>query len=187
LAILDSVLGAGVRIVQLREKGKGKRELYELAKIFRDRTRAAGCLLIVNDHLDVAMAVDADGVHLGRSDLPVEAARRLAPEMIVGASSHSVAQALEAQAAGASYVNIGPIYPTGTKSTQIDALGPDIIADVRAAVSIPFSCMGGIKPDNLEPLLVAGARLVAVVTAVTAAPDVRAAASALRKAIVAKR
>ena len=115
LDVLGKTLAAGVRLVQLREKDMGGRELYERALAFRRETEAAGALLIINDRLDIALATGADGVHLGQDDLPVAAARRLAPDLIIGASTHSLEDALAAQEAGASYVNIGPIFPTQTK------------------------------------------------------------------------
>ncbi|MCC6159122.1 MAG: thiamine phosphate synthase [Deltaproteobacteria bacterium] len=185
-AVVDAALEAGVRMIQLREKRMTKRELTKLGEMCRAKTAAAGCLLIVNDHLDVALAIDADGVHLGHSDLPVEAARRIAPDFILGASSHHVDQAVEAERMGASYVNIGPIFPTKTKSSKV-ALGPRAVADVVAGVSIPVTCMGGIKLDNVDEVLIAGARIVSVVTAVTAATDIRTAVRELRDKILAAR
>ncbi len=130
LAVLDQVLAAGVGIVQLREKDLTGRGLYELAVAFRRRTEAGGALLIIDDRLDIALAAGADGVHLGQQDLPVAAARRIAPDLIIGASSHSLEEALAAQEAGAGYVNIGPIFPTATKPA-VSPLGPEAIAAHR--------------------------------------------------------
>lgn len=184
LAVLEQVLAAGVGIVQLREKECDDRGLFERALAFRELTRRAGALLIVDDRLDVALAADADGVHLGQRDLPVREARRLAPHLLIGASSHTPEQAWEAQDAGASYVNIGPIYPTLTKATGMPALGPAVLERTAPRLTIPFTVMGGIKADNLAALLGRGARHLAVVTAVTAADDVAGAARSLRRAIV---
>lgn len=183
LAVLDEVLAAGVGVVQLREKDVDDRELFERARAFRERTLRAGALLIIDDRLDVALAAGADGVHLGQRDLPVPEARRLAPDLLVGASSHTPEQAWAAEAAGASYVNIGPIYPTQTKATGMPALGPALLDRTVPRLTIPYTVMGGIKLHNLGPLLERGARHVAVVTAVTAADDVAGAARALRRAI----
>jgi thiamine-phosphate pyrophosphorylase len=185
--VLERVLDAGVRIVQLREKEMGDRELFERALVFREMTGRAGALLIVDDRLDVALAAGADGVHLGRQDLPVAAARTLAPELIVGASSHSPEQAAETQGEGASYVNIGPVFPTSTKETAGQALGPEAVARTAPFLCIPFTVMGGIKASNVEEVLRRGARHIAVVTAVTEAPDVKAAAGRLREIIAAGR
>ncbi len=140
-------------------------------------------ILIIDDRVDVALAVGADGVHLGQSDLPVKAARRIAPELIIGASSHHLNEALAAQAGGASYVNIGPIFPTDTKELAMAALGPGMIETIAPHLTVPFTTMGGIKADNIGQVLERGARHVAVVTAVTAADDIRAAALELREAI----
>jgi thiamine-phosphate pyrophosphorylase len=183
VAVLEACLKAGVKLVQLREKELEAGELFDLAMAFRDRTREAGALLIMNDRLDIALAADADGVHLGQRDLPVEAARQLAPELIVGASTHTLFQALAAQSSGASYVNLGPIYPTGTKTTPVQPLGPDAVTIIGPELRIPFTCMGGIKPHNMDELVQRGARHLAVVTAVTEAQDVEAAARELRARI----
>ena len=187
LDVLDACLAAGVRLVQLREKHLDDRALYETALIWRERTRAAGALMILDDRVDIALAVDADGVHLGQSDLPFAAARAIAPELILGVSTHDLEEALEAQNAGASYINIGPIFPTGTKDVPTGDVGPSMIGTIRPHLHIPFSCMGGIKAHNIDQVLAEGARIAAVVTAVTAAEDVGAAAAALREKILAGR
>lgn len=179
LDILEACLAAGVRLIQFREKSGPDRALFEKARAFRERTRAAGALLIIDDRLDLALAVEADGAHLGQEDLPLSVARRMAPQLILGASTHSLEEALEAQNAGADYVNIGPLFPTGTKAVPTGAVGPELIATVRPHLRVPFTCMGGIKPDNIHLPLAHGARICAVVTAVTAAPDPRAAAENL--------
>lgn len=183
LDVLDACLAAGVRLVQMREKDRSDLALYELGLAFRKRTRDAGALMIVDDRLDLALAVNADGVHLGQSDLPVGVARGLAPELVLGASSHSLEEALEAQNAGASYVNIGPVFDTQTKSVPTGTVGLGMIDAIRPHLRIPFTCMGGIKVDNIQQVTARGARRCAVVTAVTAAPDPRAAAEALRRAM----
>ena len=184
LEILEQCLAAGVSLIQLREKHMETRPLYELACAFRKKTREASALLIVDDRLDIALAVDADGVHLGQQDLPHEVARRLAPEMIIGASTHSLEQALAAQAAGASYVNIGPIFPTRTKEKTAAPLTPEAVRRIAPHLRIPFTCMGGITRDNIGELLDAGARHIAVVTAVTAAESPELAARDLRERIL---
>lgn len=183
LEVLDACLDAGVRLVQFREKDLEARELYEQALGFREHTRKAGALLIIDDRVDLALAVNADGVHLGRSDLPIEVARRIAPELILGASSHGPEQALAAQNAGASYVNIGPIYATQTKTNTAPPVGPEMIEQVAPLLRVPFTCMGGIKAHNVHALVSRGARHIAVVTAVTAAEDIGLAVQTLRAAI----
>lgn len=181
--ILDAVLDAGVRLVQFREKDLDGAELFRRAATFRERTAACNSLLIIDDRVDIALAVGADGVHLGQSDLPVYVVRTLAPELVVGASTHNLDEALAAQRDGASYVNIGPIFATQTKRVSSGAVGPGMIDEVRPHLHIPWTVMGGIKADNIGRVLERGARHVAVVTAVTEAPDPGKAACALREAI----
>lgn len=183
LTVLDQVLAAGVGIVQLREKDLTDRSLYELAVEFRRRTRAAGSLLIIDDRVDIALAAGADGVHLGQTDLPVAAARRIAPDLIIGASSHSLAEALAAQNDGAGYVNIGPIFSTPTKPAAVP-LGVEALQRIAPHLRIPWTTMGGLNQGNIAQVVARGARHPAVMSAVTAAADVSAAARALRETII---
>jgi len=181
--VLDACLEAGVRLIQFREKDSGGLDLYDKVRAFRERTRLAGALLIVDDRLDMALAAEADGVHLGQEDLPLEVARRVAPDLVLGASSHNLDEALAAQAAGASYINIGPIFPTQTKSVPTGDVGPEMIEYIAPHLTVPFTCMGGIKSHNIHEVVARGAQHVAVVTAVTTADDVAAAARELRAAM----
>ncbi len=185
--VLEAVLEAGVTLVQLREKHLDDRALYERAIDFRERTRQAGALLLIDDRVDVALVSGADGVHLGQSDLPMRAARSIAPDLILGASCHNLDEALAAQHDGASYVNIGPVFATQTKDVPTGVVGPGLIEQVAPHLSIPFTTMGGIKETNIAEVLRRGARHCAVVTAVTAADDPRAAAASLRAMIRAAR
>ncbi len=169
--IVRRALVGGVSLIQLREKEMPLCDYLELAREVRALTKPYGCLLIINDRVDVALAVDADGVHLGQDDLPIEAARTIAPELIIGASSHTIVEAQEAEAAGASYVNIGPIYPTKTKTWTEAFLGVEGITRIAPHVGIPFTVMGGIKRNHIAELCAAGARTIALVTAVTAASN----------------
>lgn len=183
LFILDRVIAGGAKIIQLREKALSKRAFFELAKAFRRRCSEAGILFMVNDHVDVALAAGADGVHLGQEDLPVAEARRLGPELLIGVSTHNREEALAAWRDGADYYNIGPIYPTRTKEGAPIFLGPDAVRAISRDIPLPFTVMGGIKMVNLHPLLATGARRIAVVTAVTQAPDPAAAVRELITAI----
>ena len=185
LDVLRAVLAAGVRLVQCREKDLHDIDYFRRAERFRELTAAADALLIVDDRVDIALAVGADGVHLGEFDLPVDAARRVAPELILGASAHSEDEALAAQVAGASYVNIGPVFPTQTKAVATGAVGLDMIDRVAPQLTVPWTTMGGIKAHNIGEVVARGARRVAVVTAVTEADDVEAATRTLRQAILA--
>lgn len=181
--VLEAVIRGGAKIIQLREKDYPARALYELALRFREVTARADVLLIINDRLDIALAVKADGVHLGQDDLPLIAARKLAPELLIGISTHSPEEALQAQADGADYINIGPIFPTKTKMGVGHALGPDAIALIQKNTEIPFTVMGGINESNIDQVIAKGARRVAVVTAITQAPDIAEAVRSLKKRI----
>jgi len=171
---LEAVLAGGAKIVQLRDKVSDDRTLYEKALFFREKTRAAGALFLVNNRLDIAILSDADGIHLGNSDIPAQEARRLAPEMIIGVSANRAEQAASAAARGASYFNIGPLFPTSTKSGLQNFIGSGAIAEWSRKSELPFTVMGGIKFDHLDELLAAGAKRIAVVTAISQADDMRA-------------
>ncbi len=183
LEVLRAVIDGGARIIQLREKECSSLALYQAAEQFREETARAGMLLIINDRLDVALAVGADGVHLGQEDLPIPAARRLVPHLIIGASTHSREEALRAAEAGADYANIGPIFPTQTKAGVSKFLGPEAIGSICPGLTLPFTVMGGITPANLDLVLQQGARRIAMVTAITMAADIAAMVRSLRERI----
>jgi len=180
LAVLTAIALGGAKIVQLREKNLTTEERYQLAGEFRKTCDEYGILLIINDHLDLALACGADGVHLGQDDYPLPAARKLAPELLLGASTHSREEALQAQTEGADYVNLGPIYPTQTKHTPSPALGPETIKDTAPLLTIPFTVMGGIKQQHLPELISLGATRIAMVTEITQAEDITARVKELR-------
>ncbi len=183
LEVLDGLIEGGARIVQLREKDLCEKDFFRLAEKFRKRTAEAGMLLIVNDRVDVAIAVGADGVHLGQEDFPVPAAVKVAPGLLIGASSHSLQEALRAQEEGADYVNIGPIFATETKEGVGRFLGPEAISQIAPKLRVPFSVMGGIKESNIRQVLAMGAKRVAVVTAITQASDIAEAVRSFRRII----
>jgi len=167
LEVAQKAIAGGAGAIQLRAKDMPKQEFLRWAYALRKLTREKGVTFIVNDHLDVALAVDADGIHLGQDDFPVNEARRIAgPSLIIGSSTHSVEEANQAVADGASYINIGPIFTTGTKKNVMDPVGPALITEVTSVVDIPYTVMGGIKLDNVDQVLEKGARRIAVVTAV---------------------
>lgn len=177
--IVKAALAGGVRLVQLREKEMPLPKFIRLAEEIRAMTKKAKALLIINDRLDIALAVGADGVHLGQSDLPVAYARKIAPDLIIGASTHSLKEALAAQKAGASYINIGPLFPTRTKKWNKQFLGIQKMRQIASKIKIPFTVMGGIKAEHIPDLRRAGVQTIAVVTAITAAEDPRQAARQL--------
>jgi thiamine-phosphate pyrophosphorylase len=183
LEVLAAVIKGGSKIIQLREKEYSKRNLYDLALKFREITTRARVLLIINDHVEIALAVDADGVHLGQEDLPVEVTRKLAPKLLIGASTHSLKQALEAEKNGADYINIGPIFSTKTKEEAEHSLGPEAISAISPQIKIPFTVMGGINEENIEQVLAKGARRVAMISAITKAVDIAAKVTSLREKI----
>jgi thiamine-phosphate pyrophosphorylase len=186
LEVLDALIEGSANIVQLREKKLSDRDFFYLAREFRRRTAQAGMTLIINDRLDICRAVNADGVHLGQDDFPVDEARRLmGPDTIIGASTHSLEEALQAVKDGADYINVGPIFATQTKQHTGPPVGLDLFKQINERVKIPITVMGGIKLDNLDQVLDAGARRIAVVTAVTAADDMAATVREFRRRILA--
>ncbi|MEE9529527.1 MAG: thiamine phosphate synthase [Syntrophobacteria bacterium] len=184
LEVLEAVIQGGAKIIQLREKEYPKKDLYHLALKFREMTAKVGVLLIINDHVDIALGVEADGVHLGQEDLPLTVARKLAPELLIGASTHSLEDALQAQKDGADYVNIGPIFPTKTKEGVERVLGPKAITEISPQIKVPFTVMGGINEENIDQVLAQGARRVAMVTAITRAADIAAKVRSLKEKII---
>jgi len=167
-----AVLGAGVRLLQLRDKQATTRQLVQLGQALRILTRQYDALLIVNDRLDVALAIEADGVHLGQDDLPISLARRVAGErLLIGASVETVAEACQAEAEGAHYLGVGPMFPTHTKPDAGAPVGPERLHAIKRAVRIPVFGIGGITLQNAPAVLKAGADGVCVVSAVVSAPD----------------
>lgn len=172
-----ALLEGGVRIIQLRDKGITPLELYETACRIAGLCRRFGALFIVNDRADIAVASGADGVHLGQDDLPLELARKVCgANFIIGISTHTVDQAIEAERGGADYIGFGPIFGTSTKDTGYTPRGLSMLAEVRAAVKIPVAAIGGITADNAGEVLRAGADMLAVASAVQAGGDVAGAA-----------
>ncbi len=166
--VLEAILKGGARIVQLRDKTDPERYVAD----FRRITSKYNALLIINDSIEIALKYKADGVHLGKNDMPVKEARQIASDLIIGASSHNLQGALKAQEDGASYVNIGPIFPTKTKGGLTEFLGVKAIKEIAPHINIPFTVMGGINKSNIAEVINAGAWRIAMVTAITEADDV---------------
>lgn len=164
--IVRQALSAGIRTIQLREKDISKRKFYQEAvsvKNLASRHRAA---LIINDYVDIALAVGADGVHLGQEDMPVEEARKiLGKNRIIGISTHSLKQALDAQRAGADYIGFGPVFRTTTKDAG-PPKGINSLMRIRRHIKIPVVAIGGITPDNAPSVLDAGADAIAVASGI---------------------
>lgn len=185
---LDSVVAAaiagGATAIQLREKKATTRDFVELAWVLRRLTQEAGVLLIVNDRIDVALAVDADGVHVGQDDMPARLARQLiGPERILGVTAGTEEEARRAQEDGADYLGCTAVFPTATKPDHREPLGLDGLQRLARAVSIPVVAIGGIHAGNAADVLARGAAGIAVVSAVMAADDVEAATRQLRRIV----
>ncbi len=180
--IARQAIAGGATLIQLRDKERPKGAQLEAALRLREICAEAGVPLIINDHLDVALAADADGVHVGQKDLPLTVVRRLFPQGIVGCSTNNVEEALRAQAEGASYVSVGRLFPTGSKQDTRPAT-PDTIRAVKQVVGVPVAAIGGISEENIDAVLAAGADLVAVISAVVAAPDIQETARRLAQRI----
>lgn len=172
LDVLRAACDGGIRLVQIREKSLSGKPLYDLACQARKITESYGTLMIMNDHTDIAMACGADGVHLGQGDLPLKAIRPFCPDLILGQSTHFPEQSRLGEQDGADYVNLGPIYPTGTKQTPVTPVGLQWIPELKQTLHIPFTVMGGIKEHHIPELKAAGASIFAMVTEITQAPDV---------------
>jgi thiamine-phosphate pyrophosphorylase len=168
----QAALGAGVRLFQYRNKRGTRKTIYENCLRLAVLLKRSHAVFIVNDHPDIAMAVDADGVHLGQDDLPAEDARRLMGSgRIIGVSTHSIAQARAAESVGADYVGFGPVFPTETKDSG-PLQGISALRQVRSAVTVPIFAIGGIRSGNIGDVLAAGADGVAVISAILGAPDI---------------
>lgn len=168
----ELLVKCGVDILQLRAKNCTPTEVESLGRQLVPLARDAGVPLIVNDHPQVAANLGADGVHVGQDDMPVAAARKIiGGNRLVGKSTHSLQQAIAAQAEGADYIGFGPLFATPTKPGR-PAIGMDDIAAVHAAVTeIPIFCIGGVKLENLAGLVACGARRVVIVSGILQAPD----------------
>jgi len=182
--VVARMIDSGIRVVQYREKVKKTRQKYEECLKIREMTREAGVTLIVNDHIDLALLVNADGVHIGQDDLPPEKVRELVGEgMIVGLSTHSPAQALAAVKAGVDYIGVGPIFATKTKKDVCDPVGLEYLEYVVQNIRLPFVAIGGIKEHNIAEVSRRGARCIALVTEIVGAEDIVAKVRALRAAL----
>ena len=182
--VLQAALRGGVTVVQYREKDASARQMVEQALELRELCRAHGVPFIVNDRVDVALAVDADGVHVGQDDLPAAFARKLiGPDKILGVSAENVEQALAAIAAGADYLGVGAIFSTATKADAGEPIGIPGLIKIARASTIPIVGIAGINASNAGSVIRAGAAGVAVVSAIVGAEDVEPAARELRRVV----
>lgn len=184
LDVVRAALRGGASAVQLREKAATTREMIELGQALHAITQAAGVPLILNDRVDVALAVDAEGIHVGQDDIPAALARRLiGPDRILGVSAGTVAEAQQAEQAGADYLGVGDVYGTPTKPDAGTPIGVEGLTKILRAASIPVLAIGGITPENAGAIIEAGAAGVAVISAIVGAPKPEAAARRLRAVV----
>lgn len=179
--VLSGIAAGGAKIVQIREKSMSDNAMFQLLAECKKITDKFNMLLIVDDRVDLAMAIGADGVHLGQDDFPLAEAVKLAPEMLFGCSTHNADEIAKAQLDNCSYLNIGPVFPTQTKSVPCGALGLETVQKLKTDVRCPFSVMGGIKEHHLSSLIQNNFRHIAMVTEITSAPDVEQKVKQLRK------
>lgn len=183
--VVEGAIAGGADIVQLWDKKLTAKQLLQEALKLRDIT-CKGCVpLIINDRVDLTLAVDADGVHLGQDDLPLEWGRKLlGNEKIIGISAQSVEQAIQAEKGGADYIAVSAIFSTATKP-DAPPLGLEAITNIKNSVSIPVVAIGGIKEDNVAQVAKAGADCIAVISAVVSAPNIEEAAGRLKEKFLA--
>jgi thiamine-phosphate pyrophosphorylase len=183
--IVKAAVSGGVTCVQLREKDCSTLEFIEQALAIKNFLEEREVPLIINDRLDVALAVAADGVHLGQSDMPLETARKIAgPSMLIGISAESVQDAVEAEKGGADYLGVSPIYATPTKTDTVPPLGLEGLRKIRKRVEIPLVGIGGLNTSNAAEVIRNGADGIAVVSAIVAAEDPGKAAINLKQIII---
>lgn len=174
---------AGTAVVQYRRKYGSTARLYEEARQLRDLCRSVP--FIVNDRLDIALAVDADGIHIGQDDLPLAVVKQvLAPGKIIGVTVRTLEEALVATRDGASYLGVGPIFSTATKTDAGAPIGIEGLRDIRAACDLPIAAIGGITLDNAAEVVAAGADMLCAIQAVLGAPDVAAAVRSFNEIII---
>jgi len=184
LEIVRAAVQGGVTCVQLREKECSTLDFIEQAFTIKDFLKSRGVPLIINDRVDVALAIEADGVHLGQTDMPLEIAKKIVGDsMIIGISAESLADALEAEKGGADYLGVSPIYATPTKTDTAPPLGLEGLRAIRAAVNIPLVAIGGINRDNSAAVIQNGGDGLAVVSAIVTADDPVTAAADLKQII----
>jgi thiamine-phosphate pyrophosphorylase len=184
--VVEAMIQGGVSIVQYREKRplKSHRQMLAECRRIRSLTRAAGVLFIVNDYVDIAMLADADGVHVGQDDLPVLDVRRLiGPDKLIGLSTHAPEQIRRAEAEGADYIGVGPIFSTQTKEDVCEPVGFEYLAYAAANTSLPIAAIGGIKTHNIAEVARHGAKTICLVTEIVGAQDIARTVQSLRRLI----
>lgn len=184
LEVVKEMIGAGIKVIQYREKEKNKLAKYEECREIRKVTKEHDVTFIVNDDVDLAIVVKADGVHIGQDDLPIEEVRKLVgPEMIIGLSTHSPEQAQQAVKRGADYIGVGPIFRTFTKKDVCEPVGFEYLDYVVKNIPLDFVAIGGIKEHNVGEVVKRGAKCVAMVTEIVGSQDIKEKISSIKKII----
>ena len=182
LSSVEEALKSGVKAVQLREKDLGTRELLDMAYMMRELTNKYNAKLFINDRVDIALAVEANGVHLGQNSIPPHAVRKAvnasrithhASRFLIGVSAHSMEEAEQAEKEGADFITLGPVYETPSKLKYGQPLGVDIIRKAKAEISIPVFAIGGIKQDRIKEVMDAGADGIALISGILGARNIR--------------
>lgn len=184
IEVVKAMINAGVKIIQYREKDKKPGQKYDECMKIRRMTKEEGVTFIVNDNVDIALMVGADGVHIGQDDLPIEKVRDLVgDDMIIGLSTHSSEQAQDAIKRGADYIGVGPIFKTFTKKDVCDPVGLEYLEYAAKNVEIPFVAIGGIKEHNMHEVVSRGAKCIAMVTEIVGAENIGQKIAGIRKAM----
>lgn len=170
---VEAAIKGGVTLVQVREKDASTREFYKIAKEVKESTSKYNIPLLINDRIDIALAIDAEGVHLGQSDMPIKLARKiLGEDKIIGISANTLEEALEAQKAGADYLGIGPVFYTGTKKDIDEPIGVHGLKEITQNIRIPSVAIGGINKENAESVLETGVNGISVISAILGSEDI---------------
>ena len=183
IELVSAQIRGGADVIQLREKEMSRRQRLVLGLKLRELTRRAGVLFIVNDDVDLALMLDADGVHLGQEDIPIRFARPMVKDKVIGVSTHSLKQVEEAVASGADYVGVGPVFETDTKEDSEAPPGLDLLLNIRDNCPIPYVAIGGIGLDNIKSVTESGCHRVAVISDIMLANDIEAQCRKIKKVL----
>ncbi|MBI4824227.1 MAG: thiamine phosphate synthase [Nitrospirae bacterium] len=170
---VESALKGGCRAIQLREKDMNTKKLLELAQRLRELTLKYGARLFINDRLDIAISIDADGIHLGQKSMPLKAVKKLSDKLLIGVSTHSLKEALGAENEGADFITLGPVYETLSKLAYGKPIGVRTFKYIRSKVKIPVLAIGGIKLHNLKEVMKAGADGVSVISGLLSSANIK--------------
>src|SRR5690606_14218220 len=173
LDVMEQAILGGVDIIQLRDKSGDIEAIRKKAVALRQLTAQYGVTFIVNEYIDIALEVDADGVHLGQGDVPLAEARRRMGNKIIGISTHAIEEAIQAERDGADYIGVGPIYPTKTKEDVVDPVTVSYVKEVASTIRIPFVAIGGIKLHNVDEVIKAGATRICAVSEIVGSDDIQ--------------